>query len=340
MDKRKILIATLSVAAAVLAFVLRPQFIANTELVPLDPQVDENAVAIDLVGNLAIDEIPARQSAASSDDDGLFASVNWRNRWSGDIQLYPRTFLELRALAENGDVEAMRRLVGLLQMCENAALPMSEAELSAVITEMRASYSLPKLSDGRFEFPPESAGQLGNLFSSEAEFNSFVDEWLSNTKTCTSVTTKQRNEVDHWLGMLELHGAVPVTSTKSTRHISREEKLAHVDSRWASGDPYALAEYAEIYSNYELQLIDPTARMKAYAYISAFYEALIETAKHHSDADGLAELRYSLGRIRENYSALLSEHEVGEAHELARQIILANENCCIRLSPRLYGSSL
>jgi hypothetical protein len=340
MDKRKILIATLTAITVVLAFVLRPQFIANTELVPLDPQVDENAVAIDQAGSLAIDELPARQLDASSDDDGLFASVDWRNRWSGDIQLYPRTFLELHALAENGDVEAMRRLVGLLQKCENAALPMSEAELSVVVAEMRASYSLPKLSEGRFEFLPEAAGQLGNLFSSEAEFNSFVDEWVSNTKTCTSITMKQRNEVGHWLGLLEAHGEVPVTSRKSMRHMSSEERLAHVDSQWASGDPYALAEYAEIYSDDELQLIDPTARMKAYAYISAFYEALIETAKHHSDADGLARLRYSLRRIRENYSALLSEHEFREAHELARQIILANENCCMRLSPRLYGSSL
>lgn len=340
MDKRKILLTTLAAITVVLAFALHLRFIANPESVPLDPQVDETAVATDPVGSLAIDELPARRLNASSDDDGLFASVEWRNQWSGDIQLYPRTYSELRALAEKGDVEAMRRLVGLLNKCEYAALPMSEAELSVIVAEMRASYSLPRLSEGRFEFLPEATGQLGNLFGSEAEFNSFVDGWVSNTKTCTAVTMKQRNEVGHWLGLLEAHGQEPVSSRKSTRHMSSDERIAHVDSLWAGGDPYALAEYAEIFSDHELQLIDPSARVKAYAYIYAFYEALIETAKHHSDAEGLARLRYSQKQIRENYSALLSEYELREAHELARQKIIANENCCTRLSPRLYDSSL
>jgi len=340
MDKRKILLITLAAITVVLAFALHLRFIANPESVPLDPQVDERAVATDLAGSLAIDELPARRLSASSDDDGLFASVEWRNQWSGDIQLYPRTYSELRALAEKGDVEAMRRLVGFLNKCEYAALPMSEAELSVIVAEMRASYSLPKLSEGRFEFLPEATGQLGNLFGSEAEFNSFVDGWVSNTKTCTSVSMKQRNEVGHWLGLLEAHGQEPVSSRRSKRNMSSDEWKAHVDSLWAGGDPYALAEYAEIFSDHELQLIDPSARVKAYAYIYAFYEALIEAAKHHSDADGLARLRHSLKRIRENHSDLLSEYELREAHELARQIILANENCCTRLSPRLYDSSL
>lgn len=340
MDERRILLTTLAAIAVILAFALHLRFNANSEPIQLDPQADEITVATDPADSTAIDELPVRSFNASSDDDGLFASVEWRNRWPGDIQVYPRTYAELRALAEKGDVEAMRRLAGLLNTCKNAALPMSEAELSVIVAEMRATYSLPKLSEGRFEFLPEATGKLGNLFSSEAEFNSFVDGWVSNTKTCTSITMEQHNEVGHWLELLEAHGQKPVSLGRSTPDLSREERIAHVDNLWATGDPYALAKYSEIFSDHELQLIDPSARVKAYAYIYAFYEAMIQTAKFHSDADGLARLQYSLERIRDNHSVLLSEYELREAHGLARQIILANENCCTRLSPRLYDPSL
>ena len=340
MDKRKKLLTILAAIAVVLALTIYLRTTATLGSVRLDPQVDEIAAVTDPATSSALGELPVRPSNASSGDDGLFASVDWRNRWPGEIQLYPRTYSELRALAEKGDVEALRRLVGLLNQCEYAALPMSDAELSVMVAEMRATYSLPNLREGRLEFLPETTGRLGNLFGSEAEFNSFVDEWVSNTKTCTSVTMKQRNEVGHWLELLEAHDQEPASPRISAQDMSRDERIARADRLWARGDPHALATYADIFSDYELQLTDPSARVKAYAYIYAFYEAMIATAKYHSDAEGLARLQYSLERIHESHSGLLSEHELREAHELARQTITTNENCCIRLSPRLYDSSL
>jgi hypothetical protein len=71
--------------------------------------------------------------------------------------------------------------------------------------------------------------------------------------------------------------------------------------------------------------------VKSYAYIYAFYGALIETARYHSDADRLAKLQWALKRFRKTFRAILSEYELREAHELARKTIAGNENCCMRL---------
>jgi len=337
MDKHKYrLPTTLAALAVVLAISLYLQFSTNPEQHPQVSERHEGTAIPKVPEGLAPEERPIPAQIPSSDKGGLFATAEWRNRRGLSDEVYPRTYAELRALAEKGDVEATRRLVGLVSSCEHAALPMSEAELSEIVAEMRASYTLPKLTDGQFEFLSETTGQLTNYFESASEFDSFVDEWHSNTKTCTAVTLEQRQEADYWLGVLEAQGGGPVSTYKSMQGMDHDEKIAYVDSMWATGDPYALAEYAQIYGDHELQLIDPSARVKSYAYIYAFYEAMIETAKYHSDADALARLRYSLKRIRKNYSVLLSEYELREAHELTRQIIAANENCCTRLSPSLY----
>jgi hypothetical protein len=235
-------------------------------------------------------------------------------------------------MAEEGDVEATRRLTNLLRICRHAALPISEAEISEIVLEMRATYSYPTLSDGKFEFLPSAAGELSHKVS-PAEFDSFIDGWHSNAMRCNTVTVAQRNEADHWLGVLELQGIDGRSWHEATKGLDSEKRLAYIDNMWASGDPQALAAYADLYGDHELQLIDPSARVKAYAYISAYYEALIETAKYHSNADRLAHFQWALNRAREHYNAVLSGHELREALELARQTIADNENCCIRLPP-------
>ncbi len=347
MDKGKYrLPTTLTALVIVLATALYLQFLANSEQqdlstsepVTFDLQVDERreTTAIpEAPERSPPDELPTPAQDTYSDKDGLFAMVEWRNRGSLSHDEYPQTYAELRALAEEGDVEATRRLTALLRSCRRAALPMSEAELSEIVAEMRATYSYPMLRDGKFEFLLSATGELSHKMS-PAEFESFIDGWHSNVMKCNAVTVAQREEADYWLGQLEAHGGARVNWREATQDMDHDEKITYIDSMWAMGDPYALAKYAEIYADHELQLIDPSARVKSYAYIYAFYEALIETAKFHSDADGLARLQYSLKRIRENYSVLLSEYELREAHELTRQIIAANENCCTRLSPSLY----
>ena len=199
---------------------------------------------------------------------------------------------------------------------------------------MRATYSYPMLRDGKFEFIPSAAGELSHRMSA-AEFEWFIDEWHSNVISsamkCNDVTLAQRKEADHWRDVFEAQGGVSDSWREATRDMDHDAKIAYVGNMWAMGDPYALSAYADIYADHELQLRDPSARVKSYAYIYTFYEALIETAKYHSDADRLAQLQWALKRVRENYNTVLSEHELREAHELARQIIADNENCCMRL---------
>jgi hypothetical protein len=115
--------------------------------------------------------------------------------------------------------------------------------------------------------------------------------------------------------------------------MERDEQVAHIDARWATGDPYALAQYAEFYADNNLQLIDPSARIKSYAYIYAYYEAAVESAKYNSDVQRFAELQWALNRVRQNHEAILSGFELEEAYELARTKIESNGNCCFRLSP-------
>ena len=347
MDKSKYrLPTTLTALVIVLAIALYLQFLANSEQqdlstsepVTFDLQVDERreTTAIpEAPERSPPDELPTPAQDTYSDKNGLFAMVEWRNRGSLSHDEYPRTYSELRTLSEDGDVEATRRLTRLLRGCRRAALPMSEAELSEIVAEMRATYSYPMLRDGKFEFLPSAAGELSHKMS-PAEFDMFINQWHSNVMKCNEVTLAQREEADHWLGVLEAQGGVSASWQEATQSMDRDEKITYVDNMWAMGDPYALAKYAEIYADHELQLIDPSARVKSYAYIYAFYEAMIESAKHHSDADGLAQLQWALKRIRKHYYAVLSEHELKEAHELARQTIAGNENCCMRLPPTLY----
>lgn len=351
MDKSKYrLPTTLTALVIVLAIALYLQFLANSkqhdqstsEPVTLDLQVDrgrESTAIPEASESSASAELPTPAQSTFSDKDGLFASVEWRDRESLSQDEYPRTYAELRELAEAGDVEATRRLAALLRSCRRAVLPMSEAEISAVVAEMRATYSYPMLRDGKFEFLPSAAGELSHRMSA-AEFEWFIDEWHSNVISsamkCNDVTLAQRKEANHWRDVFEAQGGVSASWREATRGMDHDAKIAYVDNMWAMGDPYALAAYADLYSDHELQLIDPSARVKSYAYIYAFYEALIETAKYHSDAERLAQLQKGLKHIRKNYSDVLSEYELKEAHELARQVIERNVNCCVRLPPTSY----
>ncbi len=334
MEKSKYRLPTTLMALVIgLAIALYLQFFANS-----DPQVDERreTTAIsEAPESLARDELPTLSRNTYSDKDGLFAMVEWRNRGRLSYDEYPQTYAGLRVLAEEGDVEATRRLTVLLRSCRHAALPMPEAEISEIVAEMQATYSYPMLRDGKFEFLLSATGELSHKMSS-AEFESFIDGWHSNVMKCNAVTVAQREEADYWLGQLEVQGGVQSLSYEATQEMDREEKFTYVDNMWAMGDPSALASYSELYADPELQLLDPSARVKSYAYIYAFYEALIETAKYHSDADRLAELQWALKIVRKNYAILLSEHEFREAHELARQIIADNENCCMRPPPTGY----
>ncbi len=201
---------------------------------------------------------------------------------------------------------------------------------------MRATYSYPMLRDGKFEFLVSATGELSHKMSA-AEFNEFLDQWHSNVvsiaRVCNDVTLAQRKEADHWRDVFEAQGGVSAYWREATRDMDHDAKIAYVDNMWAMGDPYALSAYADIYADHELQLRDPSARIKSYAYIYTFYEALIETAKYHSDTERLAQLQKGLKHIRKNYSDVLSEYELKEAHELARQSIERNVNCCVRLPP-------
>lgn len=309
MPKKKYrLPTTLTAFAIVLAIALYLQFLANSEQqdltasepVTLDPQVDERPESTAIPGaaeSSVPDALTTPAQDTYSDKDGLFAMVEWRNRGSLRHDEYPQTYAELRALAEEGDVEATRRLTGLLRKCRRAAIPMSEAEISEIVAEMRATYSYPMLRDGKFEFPPSATGELSHKMS-PAEFESFIDGWHSNVLWCNAVTVAQREEADYWLGQLEAQGGVLIFSNEADKGKDRDEKITYVDSMWAMGEPYALARYSDLYADPKLQLIDPSARVKSYAYIYTFYEAMIATAKYHSDADRLAELRWALKRIR------------------------------------------
>lgn len=274
-----------------------------------------------------------------AEKEGLFSSVEWRDRESLNQDDYPATYGELRELAEAGDVEATRRLAARLQTCRNAVLPITEEEISAVVAEMRATYSLPLLRDGKFEFLPEATGRLGHRMSA-AELESFIDRWQSNTSSaamlCNDFTVAQREEADHWRNLFEAQGGVSNSWREATRNLDHDETIAHIDNMWAMGDPTALEAYADLYGDDRLQRIDPSARIKSYAYIYAFYEALIETAKYHSDAERLARFQDGLKHVRRYHSDILSEHELNEAHEFARQSIERNVNCCFRLPPNSY----
>ena len=277
-------------------------------------------------------ELAAPAQSNYSDIGDLFAMVEWRNRGRLSHDEYPKTYDELRDRAEEGDIEATRRLAGLLRGCRFAALPMPEAEIAEIVAKMRETYSYPMLRNGKFEFVLSATGELSHKMS-PAEFDAFIEEWHSNVMQCNAVTVAQREEADYWSGQLEAYGSAWASWQDATQGMDRDEKIAYTDRMWAAGDPQALAKYAELYADPDLQLVDPSARVKAYAYIYAYYEALIETAKYQENADRVAELKRGLNRIRQHHGALLSEHELRDAHELARQVISDNENCCIRLPP-------
>ena len=269
------------------------------------------------------DETRESELIIDAESEGLFSSVEWRDSESPGHDEYPRTYAGLRALAEAGDVEATRRLAARLRTCRRAVLPISEAEISTIVAEMRATYSFPMLRDGKFEFLLEATGELSHKISA-TEFESFIDGWHSNVSSaamlCNGFTMAQREEADHWRDVFEAQGGVSTSWREATRDMGHDAKIAYIDSLWATGDLNALSAYAEIYSDRELQLRDPSARVKSYAYIYAFYEALIEMATYHSDADRLAELQWTLKQVRANYTILLSEHERIEAQELARRV--------------------
>jgi hypothetical protein len=340
MSKKAILFVVILIGSGLVLLLEYGPFLKNDDTPSPDAMITLPAVSTaPHSADEMLDETVKSEATIDAETEDLFSSVEWRDRESLSQDEYPRTYAELRALAEEGDVEATRRLAELLRICRPAVLPITEAEISAIVAEMRATYSYPMLRDGKFEFLVSATGELSHKMSA-AEFNEFLDQWHSNVvsiaRVCNDVTLAQRKEADHWRDVFEAQGGVSTSWREATRDMDRDEKIEYIDIMWATGDPHALSAYAEIYGDHELQLIDPSARMKSCAYIYAFYEAMIETAKYHSDADGLASLQWAQRSIRETHCAFLSEYELREAYELARQTIADNENCCMRLPPTLY----
>lgn len=331
MNKHKNRITTtIAVLAAVLGIALSIQLISEPKSTGSDRRVDEIAVAPAAHEQSASDE-PTLLQPSDSSDDGLFSSVEWRDRWEENLEAYPRTYAELRELAEQGDAGATRRLVGLLSSCQHATLPVSDTELDEIVAQMRTSYSLPTLTDGRLEFLPETTGDLANLFESRAELDAFIDKWASNTRTCTTVTVEQRGEVEYWLGVLQAQDPDTEYTRRPPEKMNRDDKIAYLESAWATGDPHALAELASIYSDYDVQITNPSARVRAFAYIYTYYRAAIESARYHSETERLAQLQWALKSVTSNYEGSLSDHQITDAYQLARQTVEDNENCCIRL---------
>lgn len=337
MSKRAILFVLVLIGSGLVLLLEQRPFLNNDDSPSPDAIVKLPAVSTTPhSADEVVDEMGESEATIDAVTEGLFSSVEWRDRESVSQDEYPRTYAELRALAEEGDVEATRRLAALLRICRPAVLPITEAEISAIVAEMRATYSYPMLRDGKFEFLVSATGELSHKMSA-AEFNEFLDQWHSNvvsiSRVCNDVTLAQRKEADHWRDVFEAQGGVSTSWREATRDMNRDEQIEYIDNMWAAGDPRALSAYSEIYGDHELQLIDPSARMKSYAYIYAFFEAMIEAAKYHSEAERLAELQWALKKVRENHHALLSEYELKEAYKLARQTIADNENCCMRLPP-------
>ena len=289
--KNRLTIA-IAALAAVVAIALSIQLISAPKSTGSDQRADEvRSYASQRRRNRRTDESTWAQSSYSPKDDRLFSSVEWRDRWEENREAYPKTYAELRKLEEQGDAGATRRLVGLLRSCQHAALPVSDAELDEIVAQMRTSYSLPSLTDGRFEFLPETTGDLGNRFESSAELDAFIDKWHSNTRTCTATTVEQRGEVEHWLGVLQAQDPDTDYTKRRPQNMNRDEEIAYFESVWATGDPYALAELATIYSDYDVQITDPSAGVRGYAYIYTYFRAAIESARYHSETERLTQLQ-------------------------------------------------
>lgn len=90
--------------------------------------------------------------------------------------------------------------------------------------------------------------------------------------------------------------------------MSRDGKIAYLESALATGDPHALAELASIYSAYDVQITNPSARVGAFAYIYTYYRAAIESARYHSETERLAQLQWALKDVTSNYERSLSDH--------------------------------
>ena len=145
MDKSKYRQPTaLTALVIVLAITLYLQFFSNTEQKDLstsepatsDWQVEERRETTafpEASESSAPDELPTPAQSTFFDKDGLFATVEWRNRGSLSRDEYPQSYAELRVLAEAGDVEATRRLTEMLRGCRRAFLDRFLNSLKEVI---------------------------------------------------------------------------------------------------------------------------------------------------------------------------------------------------------------
>lgn len=276
---------------------------------------------------------PVFSQSEVSFDDGLFATVEWRDRWEENQDEYPQTYAELRELAEQGDPAATRRLVGLLTSCKHAALPPSDAELEEIVAQMRTSYSLPVLTDGRFEFHPDATGDLANFFESGEELTAFIDQWQAITGTCTRVSMDQRGEADYWLSVLQAQDPNTDYSKRRPKNMNRDETIAYLEGVWATGDPRALGELASIYTGSDAESSDPLAYVRSFAATYVWFRAAIESARYHGETERLSELQRGLSIVIRNHEELLREREIADAYRLARELVENNDNCCIRLRP-------
>ncbi len=284
------------------------------------PQAAENTDQSDeAADNLETDGLNRDSGYASP----ASIAINWRPRPESALRWkdYPKTYDELRALAEAGDGHAAAMLARLLRECNFVGPPKTDAEIDAAIEEMRRTHKVTWYRDG-----VETIRDYNNRLES---FDATIEKYEKTARKCSATTIEQRAEWENWAGL-----AMAMGSTDMLIHdmlyasMQRDDYSQLISDQWDAGDPTALFSLAEIHNRDYYQGENPSGQIWDYAYQRAILTLILDYYEEFdipTDKDGLANFEEELSNQRRRMHA----HEVREAEELAKEIIEKNQNCCL-----------
>lgn len=276
----------------------------------------------------SVPHIPASEYSKQPDElgvsfpDGSIITIKQRSylrkpaRHEGTVV---ENYAVLSAAANDGDGDAAYSLSGLLKSCENAY--RTAEDLADAIDQFHQTRTAPSpRSDGTVNMSGDEAGKIAFIRQMEASY-----------RKCIGVSDSQIAEADQWLAKAAEIGNDHANFELGQRLLQRRDPTAerYLKRSWEAGNADSASHLWHYYTRTaEPEKIDPvTGYAYQYLYRQIVSGFLVATAKD-KDPNLLELALQSHRQYLMQFGYELNPREFDEAIDMAKTLLIQNENCC------------
>lgn len=240
----------------------------------------------------------------------------YRSNFDTSVSDLSDSYHGLLDLARAGDTDAAYKLGTSLRSCKGAF--KSNANLQLAIDSLISNYSYKTPEGERIEYSVDGPG-LGVATE--------VERLRTQFKSCRDITPQQVSEANEWIGVAAESGNLAAALEIANGLAPGLEKLEAFERVWSLGEPNGLG-WLSVALRDGWPGVKPDA-VRSYAMALAHFELgrLVMKDRYGSVSPGFREQEMLV--ILDRQRSQLSHDQEFRAVELAKELIIQNQNCCV-----------